>query len=326
MRLRRRQFLHLAAAGLAGTLTRQTASAQGYPERSVRVIVPYAPGGPTDIIARVVAAKLSEQTGKQFYVENIPGAGGNIGMGRAAQAAPDGYTFMFVAPPFVINPTLYDKVAFDPHRDFEPVTLAVIAANVIAVHPSLPAATVKELVALVKANPGKYSYASPGIGTPPHLLGELFRLRLELDVVHVPFNSGGLAIGSAVAGHTPISFGSTAPAVPHINDGKLRGLAVTGKARTPALPQVPTTMEAGYPEIVGETWFGAVVPAGTSREISAWLHREIAKVLKLPEVKERAAGIGFETVGNTPAEFAARIKADEALWAKVIREAGIKAR
>jgi tripartite-type tricarboxylate transporter receptor subunit TctC len=326
MKLRRRQFLHLAGAALAATAAPPAAWAQGYPERAVRVIVPYAPGGPTDIIARVVAGKLSEQTGKQFYVENIPGAGGNIGMGRAAQAAPDGYTLMFVAPPFVINPTLYDKVAFDPHKDFEPITLAVIAANVIAVHPSLPAGTVKELVALIRANPGKYSYCSPGIGTPPHLLGELFRLRLELDVVHVPYNSGGLAIGSAVAGHTPISFGSTAPAVPHIVDGKLRGLAVTGKTRTPALPQVPTTVEAGYPEIMGETWFGAVVPAGTPREISAWLHRAIAKVLALPDVKERAAAIGFETVGGTPGEFAAQIKIDEARWAKVIREAGIKAR
>jgi tripartite-type tricarboxylate transporter receptor subunit TctC len=326
MKLHRRQFLHLAGAALAGIATQPTAWAQTYPERAVRVIVPYAPGGPTDIIARLVALKLSDHVGKQFYVENMPGAGGNIGMGRAAQAAPDGYTVMFVAPPYVINPALYEKVPFDPNKDFEPVTLAVNSAIVLTVHPSLPASTVKELVTLIKANPGKYSYASPGIGTPPHLLGELFRLTLQLDVVHVPFNSGGLAIGSAVGGHTPISFGATAPAVPHINDGKMRALAVTNKSRSRALPEVPTMAEAGYPEIVGDAWFGVVVPAGTPREISAWLNRAIAKALAMPDVKERALALGFEPVGNTPDEFAAQIKSDGAKWAKVIREAGIKAR
>ena len=325
MKLHRRQFLHLTGAAVAGIATQPTAWAQIYPERAVRVIVPYAPGGPTDIIARLVALKLSDHVGKQFYVENIPGAGGNIGMGRAVQATPDGYTVLFVAPPYVINPTLYEKVPFD-HKDFEPVTLAVNSAIVLAVHPSLPANTVKELVALIKANPGKYSYASPGVGTPPHLLGELFRLTLQLDVVHVPFNSGGLAIASAVGGHTPISFGSTATAVPHINDGKMRALAVTDTSRSRALPEVPTMVEAGYPEIVGSAWFGVVVPTGTPREIIAWLNRMIGKVLVMPDVKERAQALGFEPIGNSPEEFAAQIKADGAKWAKVIREAGIKAR
>jgi tripartite-type tricarboxylate transporter receptor subunit TctC len=325
MKLHRRQFLHLSGAALAGIAMRPTAWAQGYPERAVRVIVPYAPGGPTDIIARLVALKLSDRVGKQFYVENIAGAGGNIGMGRAAQATPDGYTVLFVAPPYVINPALYEKVPFD-HKDFEPVTLAVNSAIVLTVHPSLPANTVKELVALITANPGKYNYASPGVGTPPHLLGELFRLTLELDVVHIPFNSGGLAIASAVAGHTPISFGSTAPAVPHISDGKLRALAVTDTARSRALPEVPTMAEAGYPQIVGSAWFGVVVPAGTPRETIVWLNRAIGKVLVMPDVKDRAQVLGFEPVGNSPEAFAAQIKADGAKWAKVIREAGIKAR
>jgi tripartite-type tricarboxylate transporter receptor subunit TctC len=326
MKVCRRHFLLLAGLVLAGSAMQPSAWGQSYPDRAVRVIVPYAPGGPTDIIARLVALKLSDQTGKQFYVENIPGAGGNIGAGRAAQAPPDGYTILFAAPPYVINPALYDKVPYDPAKDFDPVTLAVNSAIVLAVHPSLPSRTVKELISLIKDSPGKYSYASPGIGTPPHLLGELFRLTLALDVVHIPFNSGGLAIGSAVAGHTPISFGATAPAVPHINDGKLRALAVTNKSRSQALPQVPTMAEAGYPEIVGDTWFGVLVPAGTPREINGWLNRAIARVLVLPDVKERALALGFEPVGNTAEEFAAQLKSDGAKWAKVILDAGIKAR
>ncbi|HEY5608533.1 MAG TPA: tripartite tricarboxylate transporter substrate binding protein [Alphaproteobacteria bacterium] len=325
MNINRRYVLHVAAAVIVGCAVTPTAWAQSYPDRPVRVIVPYAPGGPTDIIARLVSLKLSEQAGKQFYIENIPGGGGNIGMSRAAQATPDGYTVLFVAPPYVVNPSLYAKVPFD-HKNFDPITLAVNSAIVLTVHPSVPATTVKELIALIKANPGKYSYASPGIGTPPHLLGELFRMSLQLDVVHVPFNSGGLAIGSAVAGHTPISFGSTAPAVPHIDAGKLRALAVTSTSRTQALPQVPTMVEAGYPEIVGGAWFGVVVPAGTPREIAAWLNREIGKVLALPDVKDRAQALGFEPVGNSPEEFAAVIKADGAKWAKVIKGAGIQPR
>lgn len=325
MKLIRRHFLHLAGAAVVGSAIAPTAWALDYPNRPVRVIVPYAPGGPTDIIARLVSLKLSDQTGKQFFIENVPGVGGNIGMGRAAQAPNDGYTVLFVAPPYVVNPTLYAKVPFK-HEDFDPITLAVNSAIVLTVHPTVPAKSVKELVALIKDNPGKYSYASPGIGTPPHLLGELFRLSLKLDLVHVPFNSGGLAIGSAVAGHTPISFGATAPAVPHIDDGKLRALAVTGAARSQALPQVPTMIESGYPNIVGGAWFGVVVPAGTPRDIAAWLHREIVKVLALPDVKDRAQGLGFEPVGNKPEEFAEQIKVDGAKWAKVIREAGIKPR
>lgn len=326
MMLFRRRFLKVASAAIVGFAIAPAAWAQNYPDRPVRVIVPYAPGGPTDVIARLISLKLSELVGKQFYIENIPGGGGNIGMGRAVQAKPDGYTILFVAPPYVINPTLHEKVPFDPNKDFDPVTLAVDSAIVLTVHPSVSARSVKELVALIKANPGKYSYASPGTGTPPHLLGELFRLTLQLDLVHVPFNSGGLAIGSALAGHTPISFGAAAPVVPHIKDGKMHALAVTNKSRSRALPEVPTMAEAGYPAVTGETWFGVVVPAGTPREISTWLHRAIVKVLAMPDVKERVAALGFDPVGNTPEEFAAQIKADGTKWAKVIRGAGIKPR
>jgi tripartite-type tricarboxylate transporter receptor subunit TctC len=325
MQLPRRQFLHLAAGALALPALSRTATAQSYPGRPVRVIVPFGPGGPTDVFARLIAQKLSEKFGTQFYVENIGGAGGNIGTGRAAQATPDGYTMLVTGANLVVNPTLYNQVPYDPLKDFDPVTLAVTAAVVLTVNPSLPVATVKELVSLIKANPGKYSYASPGTGTPPHLVGELFRLSLGLDLVHVPFNGGGLAIGSAVAGHTPISFGSMAPAVPLVKEGQLRALAVTTKTRSRALPDVATMAESGYAEIKGESWFAIVVPAGTPKDITALLNHEIVKGIALPDMKERLATLGYEPVANTPGECAAQFRADMAQWGKVIRAAGIKA-
>jgi tripartite-type tricarboxylate transporter receptor subunit TctC len=326
MNLLCRAVLHLAAIATMGVTVSPAAWADNYPDRPVRVIVPYAPGGPTDITGRLVAQKLSESLGKQFYIENVPGVGGNTGIGRGAQAAPDGYTLLLAPSPLAVAPVLYDKVPFDPEKDFEPITVAVKSPTLLTVHPSVPVQSVKELVALINASPGKYSYASPGIATPPHLLGELFRLSLKLDLVHVPFNSGGLAIGSAVAGHTPISFGASAPAVPHVKDGKLRALAITATARSPGLPEVPTMAEAGYPEITGEAWFAFVVPMGTPKEIVTLLHREIVKAVGLSDVKERLTTLGFDPVGSTPAELAALIKSDAVRWGKVIRDAGIKPR
>jgi tripartite-type tricarboxylate transporter receptor subunit TctC len=319
----RRRLLHLAAA--AAVVAPRIAGAQAYPARPVRVIVPFAPAGPTDVFARLMAQKLSEQMGAQFYVENIAGAGGNIGAGRAAQAPADGYTILVNGGNHVVNPALYPHVPYDPIKDFDPVTIAVSAPAVLTVHPSLPARTVQDLVALIKANPGKYSFASPGTGTPPHLVGELFRLSLGLDLVHVPFNGGGPAIGSTVAGHTPISFGSTAPAVPLVKDGKLRALAVSSKRRSPALPDVPTTTESGYPEVVGESWFAAVVPTGTPREIVLQLQREIARAIAQPDMQERLAALGYEPVASTPEDAAARFQMEMAKWGKVISHAGIRA-
>ena len=323
MQVTRRRLLHLAAA--AAVLGPRSAGAQAYPARPVRVIVPFAPAGPTDVFARLMAQKLSEQLGAQFYVENIAGAGGNIGAGRAAQAPADGYTILVNGGNHVVNPALYPHVPYDPIKDFAPVTIAVSAPAVLTVHPSLPARTVQDLVALIRANPGKYSFASPGTGTPPHLVGELFRLSLGLDLVHVPFNGGGPAIGSTVAGHTPISFGSTAPAVPLVKDATLRALAVSSKRRSPALPDVPTMTESGYPEVVGESWFAAVVPAGTPREIVLQLNREIARAIAQPDMQERLAALGYEPVASTPEDAAARFQAEMAKWGKVISHAGIKA-
>src|SRR5215475_2948233 len=274
---------------------------------------------------RLVAQKLSEYFGKQFYVENIGGAGGNIGMGQGAKAAPDGYTMLVVATTIVVNPTLYDRVPFDPYKDFDPVTLAVTSPEVLSVNPSLPVQSVKDLVAFIKAHPGKYNFASPGTGTPGHLVGELFRLSLGLDLVHIPFNSAGLAIGSTVAGHTPIAFTAPPPVVPQVKEGKLRALAVASKMRSRALPGVNTMAEAGYPDIEGEAWFAVIVPARTPKEIIALLHHEIVKLIALPDMKERMATLGLDPVGSSPEECAAQFRTEAAKWAKVIREAGIKA-
>jgi tripartite-type tricarboxylate transporter receptor subunit TctC len=324
MKLSRREMLCLMLPATLPIISR-IAWAETYPVRPVRVIVPYAPGGPTDIVARLIAQKLSEQVGKQFYVENLGGGGGNIGMAHAAKAPSDGYTILFVPPNIVVNPILYERVAYDPVKDFDPVTIAVTSKEVLVVHPSLPAQTVKDLVALIKANPGKYSYASGGIGTPPHLLGELFRLSLDLDVVHVPFNSGGLAIGSVVAGHTPLGFSALAPALPHIDEGKLRALAVASRTRSEALLAVPTMAEAGYPEIEGDAWFAVLVPAGTPKDIITLLNGAIIEIMARPNMKERIATLGYDPLGDTPEESAAQLRMESAKWTKIIRGAGIKA-
>jgi len=325
MSLLRRQFLQLAAGTAVMPAFSTIAASQTYPVRPVRVLVPYAPAGPSDILARIISQKLSERLGKQFYVENVGGAGGNIGMGQGARATPDGYTVLVVPPNIVVNPAMYDSVPYDPYRDFDPVTVAVSSPTVLTVHPSLPVQTVKELVDLIRSSPGRFSFASPGTGTPPHLIGEQFRQSLDLDLVHVPFNSAGLAVGATLAGHTPIAFTSLPPAVPQIRDGKLRALAVTSKMRSQALPDVPSMAEAGYPEVVGEGWFAFIVPARTPKDIIALLQREIVAIISLPDITEKMAELGFEAVGDTPDEAAALFRSESAKWAKVIRAANIKA-
>jgi tripartite-type tricarboxylate transporter receptor subunit TctC len=291
----------------------------------VRAVVPFPPGGTTDIFARLVTQKLSERLGKSVYVENIAGASGNVGTGQAARAAPDGYTIYVAFTSFVVNPSMFDKVPYDPQKDFEPVTLAVTSTNVLTVNPSVPARTVDELIALIKANPGKYSFASPGAGTPAHLVGEMLRLSRGLDLVHVPYSGAGPANAAVVAGHVPVGLSTLAAAAPHIVDGKLRGLAVTSKTRSALQPDVPTMTEVGYPDIEGESWVGVLVPAQTPRDIVSLLHREIAGIVVNPDMRERLATVGFEPVGSDPEQFAARIKAETETWGKVIRTAHIRA-
>jgi len=324
MNLLRRQLLQTAAIALTALALGQIAKAQDYPNRPVRVIVPYAPGGVTDTFARIIAQQLSERLGKQFYVENITGGSGNIGTGQAARAAADGYNLLVAFSSFVVNPTLFDKLPFDPIKDFEPVTLAVSSTTVLVVHPSLPATTVKELVALIKQNPGKYNFASAGTGTQSHLAGEQFRLLLGLDLVHVPFNGGAPAVASVIAGHTPIGFTSPTAAMEHVKDGKVRALAVTGKARSQTMPEVQTMTEAGYPDIKGDSWVGLLAPTGTPKEIVSRLNREIVAVLALADMRERLLTLGYDPVASTPEEFTQRIKDEIRLWGDIIRQANIK--
>ena len=318
MKMRLAVALGLLVAGVVA------APAQNYPARPVRVIVPFAPGGPTDVLARLVAQKLSEQTGKQFYIENIAAAGGNVGTARVAQAAPDGHTLLVTGGNHTNNAYLYNHLPYDPIRDFAPITLMGVQAIVLTVHPSVPAQSAKELVELIRSNAGKYSYAGPPAGTPPHLVGELFKLALKLDLVYVPFAGGGPAVQATVAGHTPISFGAMTPAVPMIKDGKLRALAVTSKARSRTLPEIPTMEQAGYPEVEGTTWTALAAPAGTPKEIVAQLHRATAEILAQPDIKQKLEALGVEPVANSPDECAEFFRAEMAKWSKVIKAAGLQ--
>jgi tripartite-type tricarboxylate transporter receptor subunit TctC len=324
MKLHRRRFLELAAGVVALPTLLRVARAQAYPTRPVRVIVPSPPGGPSDIFARLTAQSLSEQFGKQFYVENIVGGSNNIGTGQAARAAPDGHTILFAFSTFAVNPAFFDKVPYDPSKDFEAVTLAVASTTALFINASVPAKSVKDLIDLIRANPGKYNFASPGTGTPAHLLGEQFRLSLGLDLVHVPFSGQGPATTSVVAGHTPISFGGLAPLEQHIKDGRLRVLAVFSKRRSRVLPDVPTMAEAGYPDMEADSWIGVLVPARTPKEIVARLNREIVKIVAAPDMQERLAPLGLDAVGTTPEEFATQIKIETEKWAKVIQAANLR--
>jgi len=300
------------------------ALAQAYPSKPVKVIVPFSAAGPGDITARILAQRLTEQLGQQFVVDNRPGAGGNVGMALVAKAPPDGYTILVVSSALVVNPGLYANMGFDSIRDLAPVTKAVDSPNLLMVHPSFPAKTVKELIEIVKANPGKYSYAAPPIGTTPHLGGELLKLAFGLDLVAVPFNGAAPAITSTVQGQTPIAFTALPPATELVLSGQLRALAVTAKHRSAALPDVPTMEEAGISGQESDTMQAVLVPAGTPRAIIDLLHREIVKVLAREDVKARLAQLGFEPVGNTPDEFAAEIKVELEKWGRVVKAANIK--
>ena len=313
----------LVALTLPAALHAQTPPGN-YPDKPVKIIVPFAPAGPTDVVARLIATKLSERLGRQFYIENVTGAGGNTGMGQAARAAPDGYTILFVSSSYVVNPSLYPKIPYDPYKDFIPVTVAGDAPNILLVHPSVPAKTVGALIDYIRANPGKVSYASAGTGTTPHLSGELFRLSMKLDIVHVPFSGAGPAIQSLAGGHTPMAFTSLPPAIPLIQDGKIRPLAVSAEKRVAALPDVPTLAEAGLADQEADTLQAVLVPAGTPRPIVDFLYREIKTIVALPDIKERFAMLGLDPVTNTPEEFAAQIRKEIAKWGKVIRDANIK--
>jgi tripartite-type tricarboxylate transporter receptor subunit TctC len=263
--------------------------------------------------------------GQQVYIENMPGAGGNTGVATAAHAAPDGYTMLVVSTGFMVNPSMYAKVPYDPVKDFAPITLVAASPNVVSAHPSFPATTLKELIELVKTHPGKYSFAQPSTGSTPHLAGELFKQQYQLDLVTVPFNSAALAVNSTIGGHTPIAFTALPPAMTNIKEGKLRGLAVLSATRAAALPEVPTNAEAGVPDLESDTLTGIVAPAGTPKDVIERWRGEIAKAVATPDVTERLQALGFAPVANTPDEFGARINAEIVKWSKVVHDAHIRA-
>ena len=300
------------------------AFAQNYPNRVIRLVVPSSPGGGTDIIGRIMAQKLSEQLGQQVVVENRAGAGTIIGNEAVAKSAPDGYTLLMGLSTLAINPSMYAKLPYDALRDFAPISQAVSAPNILTVHPSVPAKTVKEFIALAKAKPGSITFGSAGMGTSPHLSGELLKTLAKIDIVHVPFKGSGQSIISQLAGEIAANFPSVPTALPYIKADRLRGLGVTTRKRTQALPDVPSIAEAGVPGYEATQWFGVLAPAGTPRAIVERLHQEIIRAVRSAEIKERIVGEGMEVVASTPEEFAAYIKSETEKWTRVIKSAGIK--
>ena len=296
-----------------------------YPSHPLRIIVPFAPGGASDVVGRLLAQKLGESMGQTVVVDNRAGAGANIGIGLAAKAQPDGYTLLVASSAFAVNPSLYAKAPYDPFRDFQPITCVGSSPNILAVHPAFPAKSVKELIDLVRTQPGKHNYASTGTGTTPHLSGEMFRLAFKLDLNHIPFNGAGPELQAMVSGQVPVGFASVPSFAPQVKAGQLRGLAVTADQRTAVLPDVPSMGELGITGMAGDTFQGLFVPAGIPKPVFARLHKEIMQALARPDVRERLSGIGLEPVSNSPQEFAAQVKADIAKWRKVIQEVNIKA-
>ena len=307
----------LFAAGLA------VAQAPAYPVKSVRLLVPSSPGGGTDILARVLAQKMSETFGQQFVVENRPGAGQVIGIEAVARSAPDGYTLLMAASAIVINEVLYAKPPYDTLRDFAPVTLGASLPNILVVHPALPVKSVRELISLAKTRAGQLNYSSAGSGTSPHLSMELFRLMAGITLTHIPYKGSGPATIDLLAGQVQLSMPNVLTALPHIKGGKLRGLGVTSGKRATGLPDIPAIAETlpGYEAI---QWYGILAPAGTTRDIVGKLQAEIARILVLPEVRDRLAADGADAVGSRPDEFAAYIRAELAKWGKVVKTGSIK--
>ena len=310
------------AASLA--LVAVAAQGQQYPARAVRIVVPSAPGGGTDITARILAPKLSEQLGQQFVVENRAGAGTMIGGEVVARAAPDGYTLLMGISTLAINPATYKKVPYDALKDFAPISQVVSLPNVLVTHPSVPVKTVKELVAFSRARPGELHYASAGVGTNPHLSMELFLLMGTIRMVHVPYKGSGPGLVDIVAGHVSVMTPSILSGIPHIKSGRLRGLGVTSAKRAGGVADIPTISEAGLPGYEAVQWFGLLAPAATSREIVNRLHAETVRALQSSDVKNRLAADGADPVGSTPEEFAAFMRSETAKWAKVVTQAGIQ--
>jgi tripartite-type tricarboxylate transporter receptor subunit TctC len=299
-----------------------TAKAADYPTGPVRVIVGLTAGSGVDVMARIVGQKLAEATGQPFIIENRPGAGSNIATRFAAQTAPDGYTLFVATVANAINATLYKDLQFDVLRDFSPVILAATAPNLLIVNPQVPAETVNEFIELAKKQPGKLTIGSSGIGTSPQMTGELFRRRAGIDIVPVPYKGGPEATTALLGGQIDCLFAITSTALPHIEAGRLRALAVTSRSRSPLLPKVPTVSESGLPGFEAVTWFGFTVPTGTPRNIIDRLNVEVGKVLVMPDVKQKLALQGIDVAGGTPEQFGAYMRDEFAKWGRLVKESG----
>jgi tripartite-type tricarboxylate transporter receptor subunit TctC len=312
-------------AGMAVAQAASTGSGQVYPARSVRVIVGFPPGSGADITALVIGAKLYEVVGQQFLTDNRPGAGSNIAAEVSAKSPPDGYTLFIGTVANTINATLYSKLPFDFARDFAPVILATAAPNVLVIHPSVPVRSVKDLIALAKSRPGQLDFASSGVGTAPHLSGELFKTMAGVNLTHIPYKGSPPAVADLIAGSVDVMFSPASTVLPHIKSGRLRALAVTTSARLPSLPALPTVSEAALKGYETVTWFGYVAPVKTPTTIVTKLNADIAKVLAMPDVRNQFDIQGIEILGGTPERFAGYIREEIAKWAKVVRLSGAKA-
>jgi tripartite-type tricarboxylate transporter receptor subunit TctC len=315
--------LSLAALLVGAFAGPSTAVGQAYPNRPIKMIVPHAPGGVTDVVTRIMAQPLSEALGQTVVVENRPGASGLVGTEVAAKAAPDGYTLLQFVDTNTIFPSVQKQIAHDPAGSFSPVTLLVRGSHVIIAHPSVPANTLQELVAYAKSRPGEVAFASPGVGSPQHLAAEILQSSTGIKLIHVPFKGGGQAIGDVVGGHVPLGLLGMAPTLPFVRDGKLKVIAVTGATRSPLLPNSPTVAESGVPGFQTIQWQGLVVPAGTPAAIIERLHAETVKVMQMPAVLERLKSVGMEVATNTPDQFRAMIAEELKRWPAVVAKAGI---
>ena len=319
-----RFILHTSAFILGCALSAGVAVAQPYPAKPVRFILPFPPGGPTDILGRQLGQKLADQLGQPVVPENRPGAGGNVGTEYAAKQPPDGYTIVLVSPALAISPNLYAKLNYDPVRDFAPVSLVAQVPNVLVVHPSVPAKNLKELAAVARASPGKITFGSGGLGTGQHLAGEIFKSVAKVNLLHVPYKGSIQALIGMIGGHLDMLVIGAPPTLPHIQAGRVRVLAALATERLAVLPGVPTARESGFPDFTVTSWYGILVPAGTSRDIVARLNAELGKMLVAPDTRERLAGAGFDTLTSTPERFGEFIRTEMARYAKVIKDANLK--
>ncbi len=322
--MKQKHLKNVVAAAVAAAALAPSVQAQEYPSRPIRLIVPFAAGGPTDTISRVIAQKLIEGMGQNVVVDNRAGAGGNIGMGLAASSPADGHTMIVVSSSFVVNPGLYKKIPYDPYKSFAPVSNVAASPNVFTVHPTIPAKSMKELLKLISADPKKFSIATPGIGTTPDLSAQLLKLTTKLDYVTVPFGGAGPAVGAVVGNQVSIGCTALPPTTPHIKAGRLRAIAVTSAQRSGAISDVPTMGEVGFKGQEADTLQGLLVPAGTPKAVITKLHMQVTRMIALKDVRTRVEGLGFNIIGSSPEEFTKQIRVEVNKWTKVVRAAGIK--